>query len=127
MRKSIMTRSRLRNKFLKKKSQECKQTYNKRRNDCVTMIRITKKNYFDYLNIRNITDNEQVWKTVKPFFSSKVGDNERITLIEGDRVVPEGREVAETIKSYFETIVEILGINSKFMPEEPVSNHSSMK
>ena len=41
------------------------------------------KNYFDYLNIRNITDNQQVWKTVKPFFFSKDGNNERITLIEG--------------------------------------------
>ena len=91
------------------------------------MVQKAKKNYFDNLNVRNIPDNKQFWNIMKPFFSSKVGDNERITLIEGDRVVPEGREVAETIKSYFETIVEILGINSKFMPEEPVSNHSSMK
>ena len=54
---------------------------------------------------------------MKPFFSSKVGDNEKITLIEGDKVVSEDREVAETFKSYFETIVENLGINSKFMSE----------
>ena len=122
-----MTRSRLRNKFLKAKSQECKQAYNKKRNLCVTMVQKAKKNYFDNLNVRNIPDNKQFWNIMKPFFSSKVSDNERITLIEGDRVVPEGREVAETIKSYFETIVEILGIHSKFMSEEPVSNHSSMK
>ena len=47
------------------------------------------------------------------FFSSKVGDNERITLIEGGKVVSDDREVAETFNSYFETIIENLGINSK--------------
>ena len=38
VRKAIMTRSRLRNKFLKTESQECKQAYNKQRNLCVTMV-----------------------------------------------------------------------------------------
>ena len=34
MRKAIMIRSKLRNKFLKTKSQECKQAYNEQRNLC---------------------------------------------------------------------------------------------
>ena len=113
-----MTRSRLTNKFLKMKSQECEQGYNKQRNLCVTMIRNAKKNYFNNLNVRNITDNKQFWKTVKPFFSSKVVNNEE------DKVASKDREVAETFKSYFETILENLGINSKFMSEESVSNES---
>ena len=61
---------------------------------------------------------------MKPFFSSKVGDNERITLIEVEKVVSEDKEFAETFKSYFETIVKNKGINSKFISEEPVSNES---
>ena len=48
-----MTRSRLRNKFLKTKSQEWKQAYNKKRNLYVTMVQKIKKNYFNNLNIRN--------------------------------------------------------------------------
>ena len=36
--KAIMTPSSLHNKFLKRKSQECKQAYNKQRNLCVTMV-----------------------------------------------------------------------------------------
>ena len=59
---------------------------------------------------------------MKPFFSSKVGDNERITLIERDKVVSEDRELGEIFESYFEAIVENLGINSEFMSEEPVTN-----
>ena len=55
------------------------------------------------------------------FFSSRVSDNGRITLIEGDEVFSEDREVAETFKSY---IMENLGINNKFMSGESVSNES---
>ena len=119
-----MTRSRLRNELLQTKPQEYKQAYNKQRNLYATMVRKSKKNYFNNLNVRNITDNKQFWKTVKPFFSSKVGDNETITLLEGDKVVSEDSEVTETFKSYFETVVENLGINSKFISEESVSNES---
>ena len=87
------------------------------------MVRKAKKNYFKNLNVRYVTDNKQFWKTVKPFFSDKVGDNERINLIEEEKVVSEDKEVAKTFQSsYFETLVENLDTNSKFMSEEPVIN-----
>ena len=114
-----MTCSKLRDKFLKTKSQECKQAYNKQRN-----LWKASKNYFNNLSVRNITDNKQFWKTVKPFFSNKVAENEKITLIEEDKVVSEDKEVAETFKSYFETLVKKLGVNNKFLSEEAVSNES---
>ena len=92
-----MTRSRLRNELLQTKPQEYKQAYNKQRNLYATMVRKSKKNYFNNLNVRNITDNKQFWKTVKPFFSSKVGDNERKTLTEGDKVVSKDMKFAENL------------------------------
>ena len=67
-----MTHSGLRNKFLKSKSQECKQTYNKQRNLCATMVQKGKKNYFNNLNVRNITDNKQFWNTVKLFSPARL-------------------------------------------------------
>ena len=124
VRKAITTLWRLRNKFPKTKSQECEQAYNKQMNLCVTIIGKAKKNHFNKLNVRHITGNKQFWKTMKPFFSSKVGGNERITLIEGKEVPSEDREVAETFKLYFETIAKNLGISNKFMFEEPISNES---
>ena len=48
-----MTRSRLRNKFLKTKSQEWKQAYNKQTNLYVTLVQKIKKNYLYNLNVRN--------------------------------------------------------------------------
>ena len=54
-----------------------------------------------------MTDNKQLLENHETLFSSKIGKNERITLIERDKVVSENGEIAETFKSYFETIVEI--------------------
>ena len=48
----------------------------------------------------------------------------RITLIEGEKEVSADREVAEALKSYSEAVMKNLGINSKYMAEEPVSNES---
>ena len=43
VRKAIMTRSKLRNKFLKTKSQECKKAYNKQKNLCVALVQKAKE------------------------------------------------------------------------------------
>ena len=48
----------------------------------------------------------------------------RITLIEGQKEASADREVAEALKSYSEAVVKNVGINSKYMSEEPVSNES---
>ena len=61
-----MTRSRLRNRFLKNKSEENRKLLSKQRNKCVSLLRKSKKDYFTKLNEKNITDKKSFWKTVKP-------------------------------------------------------------
>ena len=70
-----------------------------------------------------LRDNK-VLENCETFFLQQVDGNEGITLIEEDKVVSEDNEVTETIKSYFETLLENLGINSRFMPEELVAEES---
>ena len=55
--KAIMVRSRLRNKFLKLKTSELREAYNKQRNYCVTLLRKTKMNFYGNLNPNIISDN----------------------------------------------------------------------
>ena len=54
-----MKRSRLRNKFLETKSDIDRKAYNKQRDLCVSLIRREKKNFFDNISIRDITDNKK--------------------------------------------------------------------
>ena len=65
--KEIMKRSRLRNKFLKSKSNADKKNYVKQRNYCVSLLRRTKKEYYGNLDPKKVADNRTFWRTVKPF------------------------------------------------------------
>ena len=67
--KEIMKRSRLRNKFLKSKSNADKKNYVKQRNYCVPLLRRTKKEYYGNLDPKKVADKKTFWRTVKPFLS----------------------------------------------------------
>ena len=47
-----------------------KRKYNEQGNYCVSLLRRTKKNYFNNLNEKALTNNKMFWKTVKPLFSN---------------------------------------------------------
>ena len=80
--KAITTRSRLRHRFLKSRSEKNRKLICKRRNKCVSLLRKSKKDYFGNVSQKNITENKCFWKTVKPFCQKKFHLPERISLIE---------------------------------------------
>ena len=57
LRKAIMNRSKLRNKFLKTRNEESRRRFNRQRNFCVSLLRKTKKRFFGKLDYRVIFDN----------------------------------------------------------------------
>ena len=56
--KEITKRSRLRNNFLRNRTEENKILYNRQRNYCVSLLRRSKRGYYENLNIKNVTDNK---------------------------------------------------------------------
>ena len=62
-----MKRTRLRNCYLKKRSEQNRLSYVKQRNYCVSLLRKTKKDY--YSNVKDIVNNKQFWRTVKNLYS----------------------------------------------------------
>ena len=61
--------------------------------------------------MKDITDNKIFWKTVKPFLSNNGCFYKQITLIEGEKIISEDKEVAEKLGNYFEKAVKSLDIN----------------
>ena len=53
----VMLRTKLRNQFLKLRTSEAKLKYNKQRNLCVSLIRKTKRNYYESHDLNDINDN----------------------------------------------------------------------
>ena len=108
--KAVMNRSRLRNIFTSNPTPENKLNYSKYRNYCTSLFRKEKRAYYNNLDPKFITDNKTFWKTVKPLFSEKHFSNNKITLIEGEEIIHNDREIAEKFNSYFANVVENLGI-----------------
>ena len=109
--KAIMTRARLRNRFLKNRSNRNRNLFRKQRNLCVCLLRKAQKDYFSKLSLKQTADNKRFWKTVKPFLSNKVQSSERINLTdENDSLVKDCRKVAEGLNSFFSSVVKNLNI-----------------
>ena len=64
-------------------------------------MRRIKKNYYSNINEKNITDNKKFWKTVTPFFLDKILSNEKITLMENDKVINNDNETANIMNTFF--------------------------
>ena len=125
LRKEIMLRSRLRNKFLKTKTEESKQLYNKQQNLCVTLLRKTKSNYFAELDHGSLKDNRKFWKTVNPLFLEEAYQKESMAIISKDMKEPitKNEELAEAFNSFFSSMVNNLKIEYDINRQSNVSTH----
>ena len=122
LRKEIMHRSRLRNKFLKKRTKESKIAYNKQRNICVSLLRKTKRGYSANLNTKVMQDNWKFWKTVNPLFSEKSYSKESICPINKDGLITKNEDLAKTFINFLSNIVNKLGIEHVPDDESNLSN-----
>ena len=66
-----MQRSKLRNLFLKKRTEENRNNYVKQRNLCVTLLRKSEREFFGSLNETNLCDNKNFWGVVKLYYRIK--------------------------------------------------------
>ena len=56
LRKAIMLRTKPRNQFLKKRILEARTKNNKQKNICVSLVKNAKRNYYEYLDLKDIND-----------------------------------------------------------------------
>ena len=108
--KVVMNRTRLRNKLLKNRSAENKFAYNCQRNYFVSLTRKSKRDYYNNLDNRNVTDNKLFWKTVKPFFSDKGPMRQKISVIENKKTLGNNKEISEIFNNFSSSIVAKLNI-----------------
>ena len=105
--KAIMLRTRLRNIFLQNRTKENKINYNKRRNLCVTLLQINKREYYQSLSVENICHNTKFWKAVKSLLSNKIMSNENIKVVEGTKISKSDKETAKVLNNFSSSIIQI--------------------
>ena len=104
-----MTRSRLLNKFRQERTISSHVAYEKQRNTCVKkLLRKTKKHIFNNLDIKHVIDNKQFWKTLKPRLTDKTLRDDKITLIENEKVVSDEKVLVSIFNECFSNVVSNL-------------------
>ena len=110
LRKALMTRSRLKNIYNKKRSYDSWDKYKKQRTFCVKLLRKTKQDYFNNIDIKSVSDNKMLWKTIKPYFSNKGLNSYKIFLSEKGRLIKDPAAIAATMNDYFVNITKTIGL-----------------
>ena len=71
LRKAIMRRSQLETKYLKTKIQTDLKLYKKHKNFCSKLYKRERRKYYESLDMKNVLDSKEFWKTMRPFLSDK--------------------------------------------------------
>ena len=79
-----MTRTKLRTIFLQNRSEENGIHYTKQINFCVSLLRKTRKTYYENLNDKSVVDNKLFWKTIKTLLAGKIAGKDKIYFIENN-------------------------------------------
>ena len=105
-----MKRSKLRNKFLKHRTDTNKRNYSTQRNICKKLLKIAKKSYFENLDTKKITDSGSFWRTVLPLFTQNSSKGEKSNLIDDSKIIPSDKELCETFNRFLFDVVPTLNI-----------------
>ena len=91
---------------------------------CVTLLRKSRREYYQDLSVENVCDIKYFWKVVKPLLSNKVMSSEKITLVEGTKILKNDKETAKVLNNYFSTIIQNLKI-PQCKEQDPISTSIS--
>ena len=98
--------------------------YTKRRSFCVSLLRKTKKRYYENLNEKFVVDNKLFWKTLKPILSDYVTGKDEIHLIENNELKKTDQETAEVLNNFFSNIAQNLDI-SRYSNNKPLVSNTN--
>ena len=64
-------------------------------------LRKSKKQYFNNINVRNVTEKKSFWKSVNLYISKKGSRSKKITLIENDPIITSDKVISKTMNKFF--------------------------
>ena len=72
------------------------------------LLRRTKKEYFQNLNVKDLSDNKKFWKTIKPYFSNKGLNSNKMLLKEKGELISDKKQLASIMNRFFINITRSL-------------------
>ena len=108
LRKAIMHRSKLKNIYNKKRTDDSWANYKKQRNFCVNLLCKTKKDCFQNLNIQDLSNKRKFWKTIKPHFTNEGINSNKLLFKEKGNLASNKKQLATIMDSSFINITKDL-------------------
>ena len=96
-----MARTLVLNKLRKFNCPENQLAYERQRSYCVKLLKRSKKDFYNNLNMKKVTDNKHFWKTIQANFTDKVLKDEKIIFAENNKVVTLKTDLAKTFNNFF--------------------------
>lgn len=122
LRKAMMKRSELETRYYKTRLISDKIFYKKQKNFVSRLYKKERKAYYKNLDLKNLVDNKNFWKNIKPFFSDKGPRTKKITLVKNGVILSEDQEVSEALNSFFNDAVKSLSIKENVDLLTPTSD-----
>ena len=72
----------------------------KQRNFFVNLLCRTKTEYFQKLNVKDLSHNRKFWKITKPFFNNKGLHSNKIILKENNQLITKKKELATVMNTF---------------------------
>ena len=114
LRKSIMDKTRLRNRFRRTHLKSDWEKYKAQRNKTTKIRRESIRNYFKE-RCQDGPRNKHFYSTIKPFLSNNYKSENNLMLFEGQNLLTKPEDVAECMNSYYVSIAKDIG-NDKNCP-----------
>ena len=122
LRKAMMRRTELANKYHKSNTEYDYLRFRKHRNYVNRLYKRERKFYFNNLKKNDIEDVRKFWKTVKPLLSDKSDIHTTIRLVNDGKIVTNDSEIATNFNDKFSNVISELDLGSGWISSENTSN-----
>ena len=106
LRKVIIKRTKLRNKFNEETNIENWPEYKRQRNLRLNLLKQSNKRHFNSFNVNDVTENKNVWKTIKPSFTEKNKTTNNIILTKNNQTVRKEKAICQIFNTYFKNVTK---------------------
>ena len=124
LRKAMMKRTELATKYGKTRNPDDYKQFRKHRNYVNRLYKRERKNYFNSLDINDVHNVKKFWKVWKPLISDNYRTHNTITLVKGNDIISEDKEVAKEFKQQFSNAVKELNIDYDWQPTSEITGIS---
>ena len=105
LRKAIMKRSKLKNKFKKETNAKNWFSYKQQRNYCSNLLIESKTRHFDNLSVKDVTEDNRFRKTIKSFYIYETKNSINI-LNETYQTIREDEKICKSFYTYFTNVTK---------------------